>query len=58
MLSNNHTSNQKYEVKPEFSCWISEFFLYISITTNKGLLYLVLIMIWQMFELCLCFFAP
>jgi hypothetical protein len=36
MLSENHTYDQKYEVKQEFSCWISKFFLHISITTNKG----------------------
>ena len=56
MLSNNHTSDQKYEVKLEFSCWTSEFLLHISPTTNKRFLYLILIMMWQMFELGLCFF--
>jgi len=43
MLRENHTSGQKYEVKLEFSCWISEFSLYISISTNKGGPYLILI---------------
>jgi DNA-binding FadR family transcriptional regulator len=50
MLSNNHTSDQKYDVKLEFSCWISEFFLHISPTTNNEFLYLILIMMWQMFD--------
>ena len=35
MLSNNHTSHQKYEVKLAFSCWIYEFLLHISPTTNR-----------------------
>ena len=49
MLSANHTSDRKYEVKLEFSCWISEFLQHISSTTNKGFLYLILIVTWQMF---------
>jgi hypothetical protein len=57
MLSNNQTSDQKYEVKLEFSCWISEFHLHISPTSNKVFLYLILIMMWQMFVLGLCFFV-
>ena len=55
MLSNNHTSDHKYGVKLEFSCWISEFPLHIFPTSNKGFLYLILIMMWQMFEFRLCF---
>ena len=56
MLSNNHTSDQLYEVKQKFSCWIFEFLLRISSTTNKGFLYLILTMMWQMFELvCVSF---
>jgi hypothetical protein len=49
MLRNNHTTDQKYDVKLEISCWISEFFLHISTTTNKVFLCLILIMLWQMF---------
>jgi hypothetical protein len=56
MLSNNHTSDQIYKVKLEFFCWISEFLLHISTTTNKDFLCLILIVLWQMFEFGMCFF--